>query len=113
MSADCGFCSYDILEKVEERNEELYVPDRLYENSKQDASEKKRYGFEDFTKDDEGKYTCPAGFTMQYMGEVKGSQGDDVEKYVGTGCGKCPLKEKCTKGKQRFLHVDLREGRFT
>jgi len=111
VSADCGFCSYDILEKVEEdRNEEFYVPDRLYENSKQDASEKKRYGFEDFSKDAEGNYTCPAGNAMKFMGVVKTGQGDDVEKYAGTGCGECPLKEKCTKGSHRFLYVDLREG---
>jgi len=110
VSADCGFCSYDILEKVEGRHEEFYVPDRLYENSKQDASEKKRYGLEYFTKDAEGNYTCPAGHAMKFAGVVKSGQGDDVKKYVGTGCGECPLKEKCTKGKQRFLHVDLREG---
>ena len=111
VSADCGFCSYDILEKVEEdRNEEFYVPDRLYENSKQDASEKKRYSLEDFAKDAEGNYTCPAGNVMKFMGVVKTGQGDDVAKYVGIGCGECPLKEKCTKGSHRFLHVDLREG---
>ncbi|MDP7612189.1 MAG: IS1182 family transposase [Nitrospinaceae bacterium] len=111
VSADCGFCSYDILEEVEERSEEYYVPDRLYENSKQDASEKKRYGVEDFTKDAEGNYICPAGGAMKYVGVVKTSQGDEVEKYIGTGCGEeCPLKEKCTKAKQRSFHVDLREG---
>ena len=111
MRADCGFCSYDILEKVEEdRNEEFYVPDRLFENSKKDASEKKRFGLEDFTKDDDGNYICPAGTTMKPLGVIINSQGDVVEKYSGTGCAACPLKEKCTKATQRFLHVDLREG---
>ena len=110
VSADCGFCSYDILKKVEEeRNEEFYVPDRMFENSKKDVSEKKRYGHEDFTKDDEGNYTCPAGHAMEYVGVVNNGQGAEVEKYIGTGCGECPLKEKCTKGKQRSLQVDLRE----
>ncbi len=111
VSADCGFCSYDILEKVEEqRDEEFYVPDPRFENSKKDATDKKRYGLEDFTKDAEGNYTCPAGEAMKYVGVVKNSQGDGVEKYIGTGCGECPLKGKCTKGKQRSLYVDLREG---
>ena len=108
VSADCGFCDYDILEKVEERSEEFYVPDRLFENSKQDASEKKKYGLEDFSKDAEGNYTCPAGNSMKYVGVVRNSQGDEMEKYSGIGCTDCPLKEKCTKGKQRFLYVDLR-----
>ena len=110
VSADCGFCSYDILEKVEEqRHEEFYIPDPLFENSKKDATDKKRYGVEDFNKDDEGNYTCPAGNAMKFVEVVKNGQGDDVEKYIGTGCAECPLKEKCTKGKQRSLHVDLRE----
>ena len=110
VSADCGFCDYEVLEKVEEqRNEEFYVPDRMYEHSKKDASEKNRYGLEEFSKDDEGNYVCPAGNTMKYVGVVKNAHGDEVEKYIGTGCSECPLKEKCTKGKQRSLHVDLRE----
>jgi len=110
VSADCGFCSYDILEKVEEqRNEEFYVPDPLFEKSKKDASQKKRYGFEEFSKDDEGNYICPAGNTMKYVGVAKNNQGDAMKKYFGTGCGECSLKEKCTKGKYRSLYVDLRE----
>ncbi len=109
--ADCGFCSYDILKKVEEqRNEEFYVPDPMFDNSKKDVSEKKRYGLEEFSKDDEGKYTCPAGNAMMNVGVVKNIPGDEVEKYMETGCAECPLKEKCTKGKQRSLYVDLREG---
>jgi hypothetical protein len=110
VSADCGFCDYNILKEAEEeRDEEFYVPDRMFENSKKDASEKKRYGHEDFTKDDEGNYICPAGHAMEYVGVVKNGQGAEVEKYIGTGCEECPLKEKCTKGKQRSLHIDLRE----
>ena len=111
VSADCGFCSYDILKRVEEqRNEEFYVPDPMFENSKKDASEKKRYGLEDFNKDGEGNYSCPAGNAMKNVGVVKNRQGDELEKYIGTGCGECPLKEKCTQAQQRSLYVDLREG---
>ena len=32
-----------------------------------------------------------------------------MEKYIGPGCGECLLKEKCTKGKQHSVYVDLRE----
>ena len=111
VSADCGFCDYEVLEAVEEqRNEEFYVPDRLYENSKKDASEKNRYNLEQFGKDDEGNYVCPAGNTMKYVGVVTNGQGNEMERYIGTGCSECPLKEKCTKGKQRTINVDLREG---
>ena len=110
VSADCAFCSYDILERLEkDRNEEFYVPDSMFENSKKDASEKKRFGLEDFTADDEGNYICPAGNTMKPWGVVKNGQGDDVERYSGTGCGECLVKEKCTHAQHRSLQVDLRE----
>ena len=110
VSADCGFCDYEVLETVEEqRNEEFYVPDRMYENSKKDASEKNRYDLEEFSKDDEGNYVCPAGNTMKYVGVVKSAQGNEMERYIGSGCGECALKEKCTKGKQRSICVDLRK----
>jgi len=111
VSADCGFCDYDVLEQVEEqRSEEFYVPDRMYETSKKDASEKNRYGLEEFGKDEEGNYVCPAGDAMKYVGIVKNVQGNEMQRYIGTGCGECPLKEKCTKAKQRSLYIDLREG---
>ncbi len=111
VSADCGFCSYDVLEKVEEqRNEEFYIPDPLFEKSKKYALEKKRYGFEEIGKDADGNYICPAGKVMKYVGLAKNSQRDEMEKYIGRGCGECPLKKKCTNGKYRSLYVDLQEG---
>ena len=53
----------------------------MFENSKQEASEKKRYGLEEFNKDAEGNYSCPAGHTMKYVGVVKNSQLAKIIKY--------------------------------
>ena len=70
VTADCGFCDYETLRKVEdEREEEFYLPDRRYEQSKKKG--KKRYRFEDFTEDVGGGYRCPAGKTMENRGMVK------------------------------------------
>ena len=46
VSADSGFCSYEMLVGTEERAEEFYVPDRRFEESKKDPDEKKRYDLE-------------------------------------------------------------------
>jgi transposase len=108
VTADCGFCDYETLRKVEdEREEEFYLPDRRYEQSKK--KEKKRYRFEDFTEDVGGVYRCPAGKTMENWGMVKNRKGDVMVHYVGTECEECPLKSKCTNSKKRHLYVDTRE----
>ena len=110
ITADCGFCDYEVLRQVdEEREEKFYVPDRRYESSKNNDNRKKKYGFEDFRVDEDGGYVCPAGETMCYKGMVKNQNGDEMLHYVGIGCEGCPLKSKCTNGKRRHLYIDTRE----
>jgi len=110
VSADSGFCDYDMLEKGEQRPEQFYVPDKGFEKAKKDPEEKNKYGPEDFPKDDEGNRSCPAGKPMKPMGQVTGSGGQPVEKYEGTACEGCPKKSKCTTAEVRTLSVDAREG---
>jgi transposase len=108
VTADCGFCDYETLETVEQkREEEFYLPDRRYEQSKKEG--KKKFRFEDFREEGEGSYRCPAGKTMERQGTVKNGKGDEMVHYVGIECEDCPLKSKCTTGKRRHLYVDTRE----
>jgi transposase len=109
VSADSGFCSYDMLENTDERPEEFYVPDKRFEESKKGPEEKKRYGLEDFHLEEEGNYLCPAGKPMKHVGTFDGADGARVDKYVGTACEECPLKQKCTNATVRSLQVDTRE----
>jgi len=109
VSADSGFCSYEMLVSTEERTEEFYVPDRRFEESKKDPDEKKKYGLEEFYCEEDGSYRCPAGEPMRYVGTIEGAGGGRMDKYVGTACAGCSIKTKCTKAAVRSLHIDVRE----
>jgi len=109
VSADSGFCSYEMLVNTEQRSEEFYVPDTRFEESKKDPEEKKKYGAEDFHRDEDGNYKCPAGSPMQHVGTYDGADGARLDKYVGTACEGCPMKSKCTKAAVRSLQIDTRE----
>jgi transposase len=108
VSADSGFCSYQMLVDTDRRSEQFYVPDKRFAESKK-SSEKKYYGQEDFDRDEEGNYTCPAGHAMHHVGRYDRGQGDGFDRYEGTACEGCPKKGKCTKGAVRSLRVDVRE----
>ena len=109
VSGDSGFCSYEMLVNTEERPEEFYVPDTRFEQSKKDPEEKKKYGPEDFHREEEGNYRCPAGHPMQHAGTFDGADGARLDRYVGTGCEGCAKKAKCTKAAVRSLQIDTRE----
>ena len=109
ITADCGFCDYDILQEVdEERTEDFYLPDRRYETAKNGETKSGKYQIEKFTKDEADDYVCPAGLKMKYIQTKEYEDGHTVTVYEGTGCENCDKKEKCTKGKKRKINVDNR-----
>ena len=109
ITADCGFCDYNILQEVDEkRTEEFYLPDRRYETSKNGETKNGKYHIEKFTKDESGDYVCPAGLKMKCIQTKEYEDGHTVTIYEGTGCENCDKKEKCTKGKKRRINVDSR-----
>lgn len=109
ITADSGFCDYETLELMEERGEDFFVPDRRFETSKKDISEKKMFTQEDFKKDNVGNYICPADHKMSYTGKVKNNMGNDMFRYEGTCCSNCIIRSKCTTGKKRNINIDARE----
>ncbi len=109
ITADSGFCEYETLEIMEEREEDFFVSDRRYETSKKNVSEKNKFTQDDFKKDDAGNYTCPAGHKMCYIGTIKNKKGNAMFRYVGTSCSNCTIKTKCTTGKKRSINIDVRE----
>ncbi len=82
--ADCGFASYETLEKLEDR-EELYH----------------------FHRDAEGRYTCPDGFPMEHTGRACWRKGRLADTYAGTHCGQCLNRTACTKMNKRHIYVDI------
>jgi hypothetical protein len=52
---------------------------------------------------DERSVVCPAGRPMR--GSPK-AQADGTWRYAGEGCGDCPLRPRCTEGRQRTVYID-------
>ncbi len=76
-----------------------YVP----RSSTSGAKAEGRFGKQDFVyKADEDVYLCPAGerLTYHYTNEEDGKV---LRRYWTTACSTCPLKEKCTTGKERRI----------
>jgi transposase len=109
VMADCGFCDYEMLEKAEEeRAEDIYLPDRRLESSKEGKPGSWKFQQEAFTKDSEGNYVCPNGMKMELKSTVEYEDGHKVFVYQGTGCENCPIKEKCCSGNARTISIDSR-----
>ena len=108
VMADSAFGGYEVLEKVERRAEEFFVPDARFEASEKGEGEKGKFDGSQFEKREDGTVICPAGHSMVFKGERQ-EESHTLRTYAGTGCEGCPLRENCTTAKQRTLTVDSRE----
>jgi transposase len=106
--ADCSFSSYEVLEKIEDREEDYYIPDQRYRSSKKYREPKNKYDVYYFKRNEEGNYTCPDGFPMKYMGRYMYRRGFLADKYEGTHCEQCINHDACTKMKRRWIFIDTR-----
>ncbi len=73
-----------------------------------------RFGKQDFVyKPGEDVYRCPAGEHLTYR-MTTDEDGKIVRRYWTSGCASCPLKSKCTTGKERRIsrweHEDVLEA---
>lgn len=95
--ADRGYFSNTEIKACEDSGIETYLP-------KPKTSMKRKQGL--FTKDDfiyhpdDDEYECPAGQRLiRHMRTDK--EGLTLFRYWTSVCGSCPLKAKCTSGKER------------
>ena len=62
-----------------------------------------RFGKQDFVFEPEADvYRCPAGETLKYY-YTKEEKGQKFRMYWTNACRTCPLKAKCTPGKERRI----------
>ena len=109
--ADCGFSSYEVMQTVEEqRTEEFYVPDRLFETSKSEEEGTAGYSQDRFQRGEDGGIRCPQGHEMKHTRTENFEDGHHVDVWEGTACGQCAQRGKCTKQAKRRISVDSREG---
>lgn len=104
---DAGFSSFENLEKMEEIETEIFMPDRKYDKWSKDAPsmafDKSKFNFAAETN----SMTCPLGNVMELSRvEDKG----DFKRFLfrGLSCGDCEKKAECTDGKVRTVTMDSR-----
>jgi transposase len=108
--ADCGFNSYEVMQTIEEqRTEEFYVPDRLFETSKTEEEGKGEYSLDRFERDEDGGIRCPQGHEMKQTRRETFEDGHHVDIWEGTACEQCAHRDKCTRQAKRRISVDSRE----
>lgn len=100
--ADKGYPTGAELAACESNNTEVYA-----EPQKTKSETNGLYNEEDFSYDAESdSYQCPAGETLKRAAD-RTCSGATIRVYQNTGaCKECPLKEKCTKGQFRRVHVN-------
>jgi transposase len=97
--ADRGFYDSKELLACDQAGVTAYVPRVSTSNAKAEG----RFGKQDFVYEaDEDVYLCPAGERLTYRYSRK-EDGKTLRAYWTSVCPQCPLKEKCTTGKERRI----------
>lgn len=111
VTADSAFCDYETLQEVEEEREEnFFLPDKRFETAEKDNGTKGKYDSSHFEAGEDGVIICPEGQAMKLKTVISYEDGHTVSIYEGTGCVGCIFHDKCTKGKNRTIAIDSREG---
>jgi hypothetical protein len=105
--ADCAFGSFENYEKMEQREEEFFVPDEISIGMERGKFQRNGYAREFFKKTADGNYLCPEGQLMDFKSRVK-RRDHEVDIYKGTMCSTCDKRKLCTSGKIRTLQIDTR-----
>jgi len=97
--ADRGYFSGAEIMATEKLGATTYVPKPYTSGSKAAG----RFGKHDFLyQPEDNSYQCPGGQKMTYR-FMSVEQGKDMQVYWPDGCEVCPVKAKCTTGKQRRI----------
>ena len=97
--ADRGYFSGAEIMATEKLGATTYVPKPYTSGSKAAG----RFGKHDFLyQPEDNSYQCPGGQKMTYR-FMSVEQGKDMQVYWPDECAACPVKAKCTTGKQRRI----------
>ncbi len=97
--ADRGYFSGEELKACDEAGITVTLPKPMTSGAKADG----RFGKQDFVyKPKEDVYRCPAGEMLKYY-YTKEEKGQKFRMYWTNACKTCPLKAKCTPGKERRI----------
>ena len=104
VKADAGYFSKHNLTKINKKQIDAYIPDqrKSIEENQEKNNEIPEYDRRNFTYDkNKNEFICPQN---QHLSFIKIDK--KIKKYIGTNCSNCPVKAKCTKGKNRYINYD-------
>ena len=104
VTGDTGFFTEENLQEANKRKIEVLIPDQQFRQRDPDFGDRKEHGkkdikytLEDFDYDKKNNcYTCPAGNTLEYKGEVA-LRNNSGKRYQANkaSCKNCSLIDKC------------------
>lgn len=102
VAADAGYWSEEDLAFAAANRSwvDVLIASRS-ESRRRNDQEQPIFGAGDFTQNQDGSITCPAGTRME--GPFRDGEG---QRYHGVGCNVCPFKSRCTNGKRRYLTIN-------
>ncbi len=108
--ADRGYFHGEEIKMCADAGIEVTLPKPMTSGAKAEG----RFGKQDFVyRPGEDVYRCPAGEHLTYR-MTTDEDGKIVRRYWTTACASCPLKSKCTTGKERRIsrweHEDVLEA---
>lgn len=101
--ADAGYGSYDNYCYCKENGIELYMKYSGYFKEKEKRTNKNKYKFIHFDKDENGCYICPEGWAFEVVKETWDKRSLYPKKnikMINNHCEGCPSRSKCTKSKK-------------
>jgi hypothetical protein len=105
VAGDVAYGTGEMLGWLVGRNIEPHIP--VWDQSRVGAEN--RFTRSDFTYDrEQDVYICPGGRTLRTSGTVLDGT---TLKYIArrSDCERCPLKPRCTRGRERRLSRDVNE----
>jgi len=105
VKADAIYFTKNNIEKINKKEIDAYIPDprkSLEEKQERDNTVPK-YDSRNFKYDKKkDEFICPQNKRLHLILTGK----DGRKQYVCRDCGNCPMKSKCTKGKNRYIQID-------
>ncbi len=104
VKADAGYFSKENMAGLEKKEIAAYIPDQAksLEEYQEKNNQVPTYDRRNFSYDkDNDTFTCPQKQQLKFDRIKQG-----VKEYVGENCSRCPVQKQCTKGKNRYIHID-------
>ncbi len=110
VKADAGYFSKKNMDGINKKQIDAYIPDqrKLIEENQEKNNEMSEYDRRNFTyNESKDEFICPQNQCLPLVRIDKGTK-----KYIGINCGNCPVKDKCTKGKNRHINYNPKLEQF-